>query len=277
MKKARYNLGFLFLFSTMDYYQVLGVKYSATYDEIKRAYRRLAVLYHPDKNHDPGAESIFKNINEAYDVLGDPAKKRLYDLRMYAPFTEVAEDPPRHRDPAYRPSRARSRNKSDRDRLKDLMSQYMPLVLRMMQFSFFVSLLIVVDYMLPVRNNPMQIIETNVRRTYTRNYATTWWVIRTDGGHVIDVPYEFSDHFANGRRIELLTTPLFNVPRRVQSETLAVRLNKSIYGNFLFAPIALFIFSVLGLMFRKNVEIGFNLGVTCILILIFTGVLLLIL
>ena len=262
----------------MDYYQVLGVNYSASYDEIKRAYRRLAVLYHPDKNRDPGAETIFKNINEAYDVLGDPAKKRLYDLRRYAPFAEVVEEtPPQHRDPAYRRARSQTRHKGDRERLSDLMRQYMPFVIRMTQLCFLVSLLIVVDYLLPMHHNAMQIVETNLRRTYTRNFATTWWIIRTDGGHVIDVPYEFSDHFATGTRIELLTTPLFNVARRVQSDTLAVRLNKSIYGNFLFAPIALFIFSVLGLIFRKNVEIGFNLGVTCVLILIFTGILLLIL
>lgn len=259
----------------MDYYQVLGVKYSASYEEIKRAYRRLAVLYHPDKNRDPAAESIFKNINEAYDVLSDPAKKRVYDLRMQAPFAEVVEERPHHRDPAYRPARPQPRRKSDRERMRDLMREYMPWVARMTQICFVFSVLIVVDYMLPMRVNSFNIIETNLRRTYTRNFATTWWVIKTDGDHVIDVPYEFSDHFATGIRIELITTRLLNVPRRVQSDTLAVRLNKSIYGNFLFAPIALLIFSTLGIFFRKNVEIGFNLGVTSVLILIFTGILLL--
>ncbi len=261
----------------MDYYQVLGVKYSASYEEIKRAYRRLAVLYHPDKNRDPAAEGIFKNINEAYDVLSDPAKKSLYDLRMQAPFAEVVEERQHHRDPAYRPARPRTRRKSDRDRMRDLMREYMPWVARITQFCFLISLLIVVDYMLPMHVNSFNIVETNLRRTYTRNFATTWWVITTDGKHVIDVPYEFSEHFAAGRRIELLTTRLLDVPRRVQSDTLAVRLNKSIYGNFLFAPIALLIFSTLGLFFRKNVDIGFNLGITSVLILIFTGVLLLIL
>jgi hypothetical protein len=262
----------------MDYYQVLGVKYSASYDEIKRAYRRLAVLYHPDKNRDPAAENVFKNINEAYDVLSDPAKKRLYDLRMQAPFADVVEDsPPRHRDPAYRSSRPRTPRKGERERMRQLMREYMPWTIRITQFCFVFSLLIVVDYMMPMRVNSLEIVETNVRRTYTRNFATTWWVIRTDGGHVIDVSYEFSDHFATGRQIEIFSTRLLNVPRRLQSDTLAVRLNKSIYGNFLFAPIALLFFSTLGLFFRKNVEFGFNLGITSFLILIFTGLLLLML
>jgi hypothetical protein len=267
---------FYFYFSVMDYYQILGVKYSASFEEIKRAYRRLAVLYHPDKNRDPSAENIFKNINEAYDVLSDPAKKHIYDQRLQNPFQDVAEEQaPRHRDPAYRPTRPKVYRKSDRERLRDLMKEYMPWAIRITQFCFVFSLIIVVDYILPMRISPHSIVETNVRRTYTRNYATTWWVIRTDGGHVIDVPYEFSDHFATGKEIHIASTMLFNVPRRIESDTLAVRLNKSIYGNFLFAPLALLFFSTLGLFFRRNVEYGFNLSVMTFLILIFTGVLLL--
>lgn len=63
-----------------DYYEVLGLKKGATVDEIKRAYRKLAVKYHPDKN--PGnkeAEERFKEINEAYAVLSDPQKKEQFD------------------------------------------------------------------------------------------------------------------------------------------------------------------------------------------------------
>ncbi len=64
-----------------DYYQILGVNRTASAEEIKRVYRRLAVKYHPDKNPDPEAEAIFKEINEAYDVLSDPEKKWRYDQR----------------------------------------------------------------------------------------------------------------------------------------------------------------------------------------------------
>jgi len=63
-----------------DYYEVLGVSRSASSEEIKRAYRKLAKQYHPDRNpDDAGAEAKFKEVQHAYDVLKDPAKRKQYD------------------------------------------------------------------------------------------------------------------------------------------------------------------------------------------------------
>lgn len=63
-----------------DYYKVLGVSKNASQDEIKKAYRKLAVKYHPDKNRDNKvAEDKFKAVNEAHEVLGDPEKRKKYD------------------------------------------------------------------------------------------------------------------------------------------------------------------------------------------------------
>jgi molecular chaperone DnaJ len=62
-----------------DYYATLGVDRSASADEIKRAFRRLAMEYHPDRNSEPGAEARFKEINEAYEVLSDQERRSTYD------------------------------------------------------------------------------------------------------------------------------------------------------------------------------------------------------
>src|SRR2546426_2254214 len=62
-----------------DYYDVLGVPKGASKDDIKGAYRKLALQYHPDRNKDPGASEKFKEISEAYAVLSDEEKRGQYD------------------------------------------------------------------------------------------------------------------------------------------------------------------------------------------------------
>ncbi len=71
-----------------DYYEILGMPRTATADEIKSAYRKLALQFHPDRNKDAGAEEKFKEISEAYAVLSDKDKRAMYDQYGHAGFDQ---------------------------------------------------------------------------------------------------------------------------------------------------------------------------------------------
>lgn len=70
-----------------DYYDILGINRDASAETIKKAFRKLAKKYHPDSNAgNPQAEQMFKDVNEAYSILSDPEKKKLYDRFGHAAF-----------------------------------------------------------------------------------------------------------------------------------------------------------------------------------------------
>src|SRR5207244_7435569 len=73
-----------------DYYEVLGVTRTASDDDIKKAYRRLALQYHPDRNKAPEATERFKEATEAYQVLSDAEKRNMYDRFGHQAFDRGA-------------------------------------------------------------------------------------------------------------------------------------------------------------------------------------------
>lgn len=80
--------------NTKDYYDTLGVSKNSSADEIKRAYRKLALEYHPDRNKSKDAEIKFKEVTKAYEVLGDPQKRQTYDQFGAAAFEQGAGQNP---------------------------------------------------------------------------------------------------------------------------------------------------------------------------------------
>ena len=92
----------------LNYYELLGVSSAASPDDIRKAYKKCALIYHPDKNAgDVQAEEKFKQINEAYQVLSDPEKRSRYDFILeyghmaYSAFEQAHQEPKRQRPPIY--------------------------------------------------------------------------------------------------------------------------------------------------------------------------------
>ena len=76
-----------------DYYKILGIQKNAKQEEIKKAYRKMAMQHHPDRNPgDKASEDKFKNVQEAYDILSDDQKRQMYD--KYGFYSEQGFPPP---------------------------------------------------------------------------------------------------------------------------------------------------------------------------------------
>jgi curved DNA-binding protein CbpA len=261
----------------MDHYETLGVSRNATSAEIKRAYRRLAVLYHPDKNPDPAAENFFKEVNQAYDVLSDPVKKRSYDLRGQTIFEHHHQpQQPQHRDPAYRnPNRPQPKYKGERQRLLELMADYLPFIQRATWFCLVVSSIAMIDFVLPHRDSNDTVESGFVRTAKVGRSKSTYYNFSTRAGRNIEVEVRNAQSLEPGASVNIESSLLFDIPRYINTKNETIRVAKSIYGNFLFAPVGLFILAVLGYFFRNNIETSFNLGVSCLLVLGLNGVIVL--
>ena len=95
----------------INYYKILGISNSVSGEEIKEAYRKKALKYHPDVNDSPKSHSRFQEISEAYTTLIDPLSREKYDIVLAYGFEGIAdairkERAPKHRDPAYVPKSA---------------------------------------------------------------------------------------------------------------------------------------------------------------------------
>lgn len=249
----------------MNYYEILGVGSTAHAAEIKRAYRRLAVMYHPDKNPSPDAEEIFKQISEAYDVLGDPEKRHAYDSR----FDNLLEIPveqaqPRHRDPRYRPGSNKRRRTNQRNASYEMMASYLKYTVAISIFCFLISVVMLIDFTLPTKPVKERIIKMEIHELRRER----WLVLYTSGKHEISVPDEMRHVFSEGDEVTVNNSFFLNIARSIQDGSTIFRIRRSLYGNFVFAPAALLILSGLGVALRKNVDLGFNLGVVSFIVLL---------
>lgn len=248
-----------------DYYDILGVSPSAHSSDIKGAYRRLAVQYHPDKNPDPSAEAMFKEINEAYDVLGDPEKKSLYDWKRQNPLSELVqeEQPPQHRDPRYRRKGAASQHKSDAQRMREFMQQYLVYGLWICRIGLVLTTALALDYILPYRNKTEVVVDQVYVHYQGRRSSYSYYLNITESGRQIkmDVP------IAKGQVINYQLTVVYSTVMSVTINGNKQTLGK-IYGAVVLFPAGVFITSLLGILFRKSTEFAFNASIVCAILLL---------
>lgn len=260
-----------------NYYSILGVPQTASEAEIKRAYRRLAVLYHPDKNKDPQAQETFVEITEAYDVVSDSLKRHAYDQLIDKPFSDtlVAEEQvkPTHRDPAYRRKRPDPNFQASK-KFSDtyyLMKDYLKYFKWAGRIGLLVSFLFFVDYLLPYQTE-----EEKIQRIYEvrgRKNTTAYNVIVTEAGKKIKLYNGHAGAFFNQPSLVGEYTFFYSTPMKIYTTdgTYEVKL-AYMYGGLMLFPMVLFVTSVLGILYKERIEFCFNAnlvsGVLLILFLI---------
>lgn len=257
-----------------DYYQILGVSRTASAEEIKRVYRRLAVQYHPDKNPDPAAEALFKEVNEAYDVLGDPNKKWKYDQRrenQYYNYTVTpvpAEPAPvASSDPRYRRRRpANAPPPVHKVTAADLMKQYLGHVLWVNWVGFSIVSILFMDYILPQRTAHEKI--ESIDAIYTEGgkrvvAQAAYEILLTGSGREIKLYERQAADFEEGQPILIMHTPILQTVRLLSDVSRKHEVDLyGIYGPAVIIPIILMITSVVGLWSRRErAEIRFSLSI----------------
>src|SRR5450432_3488668 len=180
-----------------DYYQILGIGKKASADEIKRAFRKLAIVYHPDRNKSKEAESFIKEVIEAYEILEDPEQRALYDNLLTGNIQIDTSRPTRpHRDPHYRRQPPNPNYKSEKKLMMELMQKYMPIALSVSWCTLIFSTFLAFDYGSPPENQTEVIKEF---KSQLLRGESEWFV--TDRGNEFKIDIRETKKFSRGASI----------------------------------------------------------------------------
>lgn len=255
-----------------NYYFILQISIHAREADIKRAYRRLALLYHPDRNPSIDAAEKFREITEAYEALSDPVKKFLYDQMLAGDSTEiVVEQNPTttHCDPRYRPrpnAEPLHHRPSARRQMLELMDRHLSKAIFISKVTLFFCSVLFLDFVLPVSKNSERVMGIY---TIGGKYGSSF-KIETSKGKSYRMSTNSLSYFTNFDDVKICTTPILSVPKRIETGSgFKHRLPISIYGNFIFFPIIWLITSLFGVFYKETVEMRFNLGVANFLLIFF--------
>src|ERR1044071_6544717 len=227
-----------------DYYEIMKVDRKATEAEIKRAVRQLANQYHPDKNPSIEAEAIFKEINEAYEVLSAPASRLDYDQRLASPAFFNYQ--------YIRPQRSTYRGPSERTLFQNSLLRYTRVLF---VFGCMWCSLLIVDYTMPADHLQGKVTSENLKINRLSIHQATRRLTTSIGPGVNLTDTELK-YFPFETDVHIYRSPLLSAIIRVENynNTFVINNLGSIYRNFLFAPILLFALCVLGLVIKTGAE-----------------------
>lgn len=257
-----------------DYYSILGVERTASVAEIKRAFRHLAVRYHPDKNPDPSAAIHFHDINEAYEILGDEVKRATYDARYNNPWMEFVEEAtqsytPPHRDPAFQRRAPRAPQPSARQRLREQMQNFIPFFSSVIRLSLVVASLCLADVVLPVATTPEKVIATEIDYFAGGKRQIRKIEVITGNGGRFSLP-DGTRVPRIGAIVKFTRTPILRVPVAIESHDASFDINSTIYRSFVFSPIIMTVMAILFFLSKGQIEKAFNYGLGCLFFFILT-------
>lgn len=237
-----------------NYYFTLGLTTNAQEYEIKHAYRKLALQFHPDKNPSKEAAAIFIEINEAYEILSDPQQKFQYDQLL----TGTPSKP--HRDPRYRPKPPGAFAHSSRKKeILEFMQSNLRYALMASRIALLFSAILIADYTLPPEKLKREVMSLELKRELRDRSIQ----LQLEDGETVTLNPQTALEFRQGSSITIYSSMIFSVPMILENERthFKTKVLLSIYGNFAFMPLILLITSLLGTFYWKGTEFRFNLGV----------------
>lgn len=233
-----------------DYYSILEVKRQASKDEIKEAYRKLALLYHPDTSTQPGCSEKFHEINEAYRVLGNEGKRLQYDL-LYDSAKQPSQPTMRrahtHRK---RPPVHKSPGTPTKEEYEDSIRPYLKYSILFSRVAFVFCLFLFLDYYLP-RKTTLDIVSA-VEKNYISEGMSNYDVaieVFIGNGTGLRIPEEHHDYFKAGDSVAVKRTFITHTGINIIKTTkplYPIRAYGNIYGPKIFLVYILAFCSLMG-------------------------------
>ncbi len=243
----------------MDHYKVLEVSTTASREEIRAAYKRMAKMYHPDVNRSASAHRLFQHILESYRVLSDPALRAQYDASRVSRFAYKEYNPQSDRRTTHRRN-PQSYRASPPVRQEDLIRPYMKYAYTFSWIGFALALLLAVDYFGPAR-----IHDETISQVYILPGAPSGHdygrpqLIYTEEGTRMEVRAGTETVVLTDGLAHVEKSFIFGFPRQITGQGgLSLAPMVLIYEHLAFFPLLLLVFSGIGAFVRKDIVFDFN-------------------